>query len=106
MAAQAGQVTASIQSIAAVAEESSAMTEEVSASSEEMLAQSEEMSAQAQELARTAEELQHLVSRFQLDEHDDDAPNGVDRRRGEAPIARRPSADRADVARARMLRVS
>ena len=68
MAAQAGQVTASIQSIAAVSEENSAATEEVSASAEEMSAQVEEMTAQAEELAATADQLESLVARFQLDE--------------------------------------
>jgi hypothetical protein len=67
MAAQAGQVTGEIQTIAAVSEENSAATEEVSASAEEMSAQVEEMTAQAEELAATAEQLRELVSRFRLE---------------------------------------
>jgi len=67
MAAQAGQVTASIEFIAAVSEENSAATEQVSASAEEMSAQVEEMNAQADELATTAEQLKALVARFRLD---------------------------------------
>ncbi|MCC6178651.1 MAG: hypothetical protein IT305_25375, partial [Chloroflexi bacterium] len=67
MAAQAGQVTTSIESIAAVSEQNSAATEEVSASAEQMAAQVEEVSAQAEELAAAAEQLKAQVARFRLE---------------------------------------
>jgi methyl-accepting chemotaxis protein len=67
MAAQSGEVSRSIQRIAAVAEEQSASAEEVSASAEEMSAQIGGMSDQAQQLAATAEQLASLVARFKVE---------------------------------------
>jgi hypothetical protein len=68
MAARAGAVTGSIQSIAAVSEQQNAATEKVSVSTEQMSTQVEHMSAQAQELARTAGHLTSLVACFRLDD--------------------------------------
>jgi methyl-accepting chemotaxis protein len=82
MAAQAGVVSHSIQSIAAVSELQSAAAEQASASTDQMGIQVGQMSAQAQELAATAEQLKELVSRFTLDDHT--APAAVSSRKPNA----------------------
>jgi methyl-accepting chemotaxis protein len=60
-------VQGSVESIAAVGEQSAAGAEEVSASTEEQSANAEEMSAGAQELSALATGLKELVERFTLD---------------------------------------
>jgi methyl-accepting chemotaxis protein len=67
MAAQAGQVSLSIEGIAAVASESSASSEQVSSSAAEMSVQVEDVSAQAEALSRTAEEVRALLAQFHVD---------------------------------------
>ena len=66
MAAQAGQMTSTIDGIASISSANSAATEEVSAAAEEMNAQVEEMNAQAEELAATADALNQLVAQFHI----------------------------------------
>jgi len=66
MTERAGTVTASIESIAAVAEENSASTEEVSASAEEMSAQVEQITASTGELGRMADSLRDQIASFRL----------------------------------------
>jgi methyl-accepting chemotaxis protein len=61
-----GQVVASSNEVASVAEQSSASAEEVSATTQETSASTQEIAASAQELARTADELQELVGRFKV----------------------------------------
>ncbi len=65
-ASGAGRMQASITEVAAVAEQSSASAEEVSASTEETAAATQQITASARELARTAETLEQLVLRFRL----------------------------------------
>jgi hypothetical protein len=70
MAAQAGQVGESIQSIASAAEQSSGASREVSASADEMSAQVADVSQQAEILAQTAAEVRSLLSQFRVDGFD------------------------------------
>jgi methyl-accepting chemotaxis protein len=60
-------VQGSVESIAAVSEQTAAGAEEVSASTEEQSASAEQMSAGAQELAALATGLKELVQHFTLD---------------------------------------
>lgn len=62
----AGLVVSSMDTIAAITEESSASAEEVSASTEEMTAAVEEISTSAQALSATADKLNELVGQFKI----------------------------------------
>jgi methyl-accepting chemotaxis protein len=88
MTANAGSVSRSVESIAAVSEENSAAAEEVSAATEEMSAQAEEVVASASTLAEMAATLDELVARFTLDD------GGTTTAKGKASVVqRRRSAD-------------
>ncbi len=67
MAARCDHLSHSIESMAAVSEESAASAEEVSASTQEQTAGVEQMSAGAQELAALAQGLEDLVEHFTVD---------------------------------------
>ena len=61
-----GDIVASTNGVASLAEEASASTEQVSASTQETSASSEEVAASAQELAATAQELSELTAAFRV----------------------------------------
>jgi methyl-accepting chemotaxis protein len=82
MAAQATQVSESIESIASASEQSSASIQEVSASAEEMSAQIDVVSSQARGLASTADDLHGLVQKFKT-EQTAAAPAPLGRRSGQ-----------------------
>jgi len=87
MSAGSHEVTAAIESIAAVSEENSAAVEEVSASAEEMNAQVEEVQASALSLAEMAAGLQAVVARFNLGTPAGSQANARPASRPEAPSA-------------------
>jgi hypothetical protein len=68
MSASSAQVSQSLSSVAAVAEEASASAEEVSAAAEELSAQVEEVTAVATSLAEQAEAMRRAVERFRIGE--------------------------------------
>ena len=81
MAAQAGQVTTTIEEIAATAQANSTATEQVSGSASEMSGQIERIAEEAEQPAGTSASLRALVARSRLE-----AGTGV-------PVARRRADD-------------
>jgi methyl-accepting chemotaxis protein len=67
MAAQSGDVSHAVESIAAISQQNSASAEQVSAATEELSAQANEVVTSANRLSSMADRLDELMSRFKLD---------------------------------------
>lgn len=72
MASGSGEMSQAIENIASISEENSAAVEQVSAGTEEMSAQVEEVTASAQSMSDMAVSFKQLISRFELNDVEDE----------------------------------